>query len=463
MTSRAAEMELEAPPGGSERTPERQHTIRKPVRVEGVGLHTGRSVRVEFKPAPPDAGIVFVRTDLAGSSPVPANVSTLVESRRRPRRTSVGNGVVEVHTIEHLMASCFGCGIDNLIVEIDGEEVPGLDGSAHPFLEVFKRVGLQEQASARGIIPVREPLWVEEGSASLAVFPAESFRVSYTLSYPVPSLTAQFFTAELTPTLFERELAPSRTFCLAQEVGELRKVGLGRGATYENTVVVQPTGRVLNNHLRYPDEFVRHKVVDLIGDLYLLGRPLRGHVMAIRSGHALNLRLVQRLRQALERARESGIQAQHVVPEARSLDIQAIQRILPHRYPFLLVDRVLELIPDRKAVGVKNVTFNEPFFQGHFPRRPVMPGVLIIEALAQLSGLLLLNKHENLGKYAFFVAMNNVKFRRTVLPGDTLLLESEVLRIRSKTGQMRTRATVEDKLAVEADLMFALLEGDAKL
>ena len=330
-------------------------------------------------------------------------------------------------------------------------------------MEIFKRVGIQEQGAPRRPIPVREVVWVEDGSAAVAIFPAETFRVSYILSYPVPTLSAQFFASEVTPASFEKELASSRTFCLAQEVEALRKVGLGKGATYENTVVVEPNGRVVNNHLRYPDEFVRHKVLDLIGDLYLLGRPMQGHVMAIRSGHALNLRLVQRFHQVLERGKESGIQAQHVEPEARSLDIHAIERILPHRYPFLLVDRVIELVPDKRAVGLKNVTINEPFFEGHFPKRPVMPGVMIIEALARLSGILLLNKPENLGKYAYFVAMDNVKFRRTVLPGDTLVLEAEVLRLRSKTGQMRTRSYVEGKIAAEADLMFALLEGDERL
>ncbi len=441
----------------------RQQTIRKPVRVEGVGLHTGQRVQVEFKPAPPDSGIMFLRTDLAGSKPVSASVSTILDPSRRARRTSVGNGAVEVHTIEHFMAGCFGAGIDNLLVEISGEEVPGLDGSAYPFLEIFKRTGFQEQAGSRRPIQVREAVWVEEGASAIAVFPAETFRVSYTLSYPVAGLSAQFFAAEVTPATFEKELAPSRTFCLAQEVEQLRKVGLGKGANYENTVVVETNGRVLNNNLRFPDEFVRHKVLDLIGDLYLLGRPLQGHVMAIRSGHALNLRLVQRLRQSLERGQGSGIKALHVEPEATSLDIHAIERILPHRYPFLLVDRVLEMVPDKRAVGIKNVTINEPFFMGHFPKRPVMPGVMMIEALAQLSGILLLNKPDNIGKYAYFVAMDNVKFRRTVLPGDTLTLEAEVLRIRSKTGQMRTRAYVEGKIAVEADLMFALLEGDDKL
>ena len=440
-----------------------QTTIKRPTRVEGVGLHTGSSVRVEFKPAPPDSGITFVRTDLAGSPPILASVATILDAKSRPRRTSVGNGQVEVHTIEHLMASCFGMNIDNLLVEVSGEEIPGMDGSAYPFLEVFKQAGLQKQAAPRRVIPIREPVWIEEDSAALAVFPDEAFRVSYTLSYPVPSLAAQFFSARVTPELFEKEVAPSRTFCLAQEVEGLRRIGLGKGANYENTVVIEGNGCVVNNRLRYTDEFVRHKVLDLIGDLYLLGRPIQGHVLAIRSGHALNLKLLHRLRHTLERGREGGIKAQYVEPEATALDIHAIERILPHRYPFLLVDRVTELVPDRRAVGIKNVTINEPFFSGHFPKRPVTPGVMIIEALAQLSGILLLNKVENLGKYAYFVAMDKVKFRRTVLPGDTLILEAEVLKLRAKTGFMRTRALVEGKVAAEADLMFALLEGDEKL
>ena len=431
--------------------------------MQGVGLHTGKSVRVEFKPAPPDSGISFLRTDLVGTTPVVASYASVLDSNRRPRRTSIGYGPVEVHTIEHLMASCFGCSIDNLRVEITGEEVPGLDGSAFPFMEIFRQAGIEEQPVSRRLAQIREPVWIEEDSAAVAVLPDEKFRISYTLSYPVPSLSAQFFSASVTPELFEAEVAPSRTFCLAQEVEALRQNGLGKGANYENTVVVEPNGRVIQNHLRYPDEFVRHKVLDLIGDLYLLGRPIQGHVVAIRSGHALNLKLLQKLRQTLERGREGGIQAQHVQPEATAMDIYAIERILPHRYPFLLVDRMTELIPDKRAVGLKNVTINEPFFAGHFPKRPVMPGVMIIEALAQVSGILLLNKPENLGKYAYFVAMDNVRFRRTVLPGDSLVLEAEVLKLRSKTGQMRTRAFVEGKVVAEADLMFALLDGDEKL
>ncbi|MBI1953271.1 MAG: UDP-3-O-[3-hydroxymyristoyl] N-acetylglucosamine deacetylase, partial [Candidatus Omnitrophica bacterium] len=437
----------------------KQRTLQRSCRIEGVGLHTGKTVRVELKPAPPDSGVTFLRTDLGGSSPVTASAMTILEGSRRLRRTSIGNGQVEIHTIEHLMASCSGLGVDNLLVEMNGEEVPGLDGSAYPFVEIIKQAGFKEQPSPRRVAQFREPVWISEDGAAVAILPDEKFRISYTLSYPIPSLRAQFFSAEVNPHFFESEVAPSRTFCLAEEAETLRRAGLGRGANYENTVVLTAEGRVINNHLRFPDEFVRHKVLDLIGDLYLLGQPIQGHVLAIRSGHALNLKFIHRLRQALERGREGGIRAQSVEPEATALDTSAIQRILPHRFPFLLVDRIVELIPERRAVGIKNVTINEPFFQGHFPNRPVMPGVMIIEALAQVSGILMLNRPENLGKYAYFIAMDKVKFRRVVLPGDSLLLEVEVIKLRSKSGLMRTRALVEGKVVAEADLMFALLVG----
>lgn len=439
--------------------PLRQRTIRRDAALEGVGLHTGQTVRVRFHPADADAGIRFVRTDLEGRPEIAATPAMILDPARRPRRTSVGVGAAEVHTIEHLMATCFGLGVTNLLVEINGEEVPGLDGSAFPFLEALKTAGLVEQEAVRQPLVVKEPVWAEEGAASLFVLPSEEFRLSYTMSYPHPALNAQFFSRPNPQETFEQELAPSRTFCMVDEVEALRRQGMGKGATYENTVVVGPQG-VINNRLRFPDEFVRHKALDLLGDLYILGRPIQGHVIAVRSGHSLNLKLVQRLRQVLDRGYEGGIPAVHAEPGATHLDNALIQRILPHRYPFLMVDRIIHLEEDVRAVGIKSVTINEPFFTGHFPGRPVMPGVMILEALAQVAGILMLNKRENLGKYAYFVAIDGVKFRRTVLPGDQLVLEAEVLKLRSRTGQMRTRALVDGKVVTEAEMMFALVDGD---
>lgn len=440
--------------------PQRQQTIRRDAAIEGFGLHTGQLVRLRFRPAEANAGIRFVRTDLDGHPEIPVNPATVLDLARRPRRTSVGHGAVEVHTIEHLMATCYGLSVANLTIEIHGEEVPGLDGSAFPFLEILKYAGIVEQEATQLPLTIREPVWVGEGPATLLVLPDEQFRISYTMSYDHPALSTQFLSASDPLRIFERELAPSRTFCLAEEVEELKRQGLGRGATYENTVVVGPQG-IINNRLRFSDEFVRHKVLDLLGDLYVLGRPIQGHVLAVRSGHSLNLKLVQRLRQQLERGHDSGIPSVHVEAGATQLDHLAIQRILPHRYPFLMVDRIVHLEEDKRAVGVKSVTINEPYFTGHFPGRPVMPGVMILEALAQVAGILMLNRRENLGKYAYFVAIDRVKFRRTVLPGDQLVLEAEVLKLRSKTGQMRTRAFVDEKIVAEAEMMFALVEGDS--
>ena len=439
--------------------PQRQRTIRRDAAIEGVGLHTGKTVRIRFRPADAHGGIRFVRTDLDGKPEVQVAPAMILDTARRPRRTSVGSGSVEVHTIEHLMATCYGLGVTNLTIEINGEEVPGLDGSAFPFLETMKYAGLVDQDAYRQPLIVKEAVWAGEGNATVFVIPDDEFKISYTMSYSHPALSAQFFSRTSPNEVFEQELAPSRTFCLADEVEELRRQGMGKGATYENTVVVGANG-VINNRLRYSDEFVRHKVLDLLGDLYILGRPVQGHVIAVRSGHSLTLKLVHRVRQLFDRGYEGGIQAAYVEPGAAQLDSTSIQRILPHRYPFLMVDRILQLEEDVRAVGIKSVTINEPYFTGHFPNRPVMPGVMILEALAQVAGILMLNKRENLGKYAYFVAIDKVKFRRTVLPGDQLVLEAEVVRLRSKTGQMRTRALVEGKVVTEAEMMFALVEGD---
>lgn len=434
---------------------EYQQTIQKPVELSGIGLHTGQKVDVRFKPAPENQGIEFVRVDLDGQPRVKAHMSNLIE---RPRRTSIGIQDVEIHTIEHVLAALVGLSIDNINIELNAEELPGLDGSALPFLEILKKAGNKKQNALRNYFQPKEPLYMEDGDSSVMILPANDFRVSYTMNYPHPLLKSQYASFEFDARVFEEEIAPSRTFCLQQEAEDLTRQGLGKGANYENTVVVGEDG-IVNNVLRFEDEFVRHKICDLIGDLYLLGHPVKGHVIGIKSGHPLNIKLLQKIKHLHDRQTKAGISVScrdfNRIPP---LDINDIKRILPHRYPFLFVDRIIELKEDAYAVGLKNVSINEQFFEGHFPSRPVMPGVLMVEAMAQVAGVLILSKRANLGKQAYFMSIDKVKFRRMVFPGDQLQIEVSVLKLRSRVGQVYARALVNDKIAAEAILMFSLGE-----
>ena len=434
-----------------------QRTIKKPIELSGIGLHTGSKVNLKFKPAPPDTGINFIRVDIKDSPMIKANTLHVLEQDKSPRRTSVGNNSAEVHTIEHLMAALWAMGIDNILVEIDSPELPGLDGSSRGFIDILNKVGVENQRVQKKIYQVRSPIWVEHEGATIMVLPDNQFKVSYTLNYEHPLLKAQYISFTFDDDVFEKEIASSRTFCLEGEVEDLRKKGLGKGANYDNTIVVGKKG-VIDNKLRFEDEFARHKILDLLGDLYLLGYTIKGHIIAVKSGHPLNMSLIKKINSQKEKSQVGGLKAVHV-DTGNILDTVDIQKILPHRYPFLLVDKIIELIPEKRAVGIKNVTANEHFFTGHFPGRPVMPGVLIVEALAQVAGVLMLNKKENIGKIAYFMSLDKAKFRKTVLPGDQLRLEVQVIKLRSKVGQVHTRALVDGQVVSEADLMFALVDG----
>ncbi len=430
-----------------------QRTIKGAFEIGGVGLHTGTESKVRVLPGDADSGVVFVRTDLPDAPLIPASYRYIVDN---PRRTTLKNEEAEVHTVEHLCAALAGLGVDNLRVEISGPEMPGLDGSALPWLDLLQRAGVVDQKSARKLLEIRDPVAVTVGESFITAVPndRDALSLAYTLDFRGRAVGTQYLALDITPESFREQIAPARTFCFAEEVEELQKRGLGRGATRENTIIVGGPPVDGTPPPRFGDELVRHKMLDLLGDLFLLGADLRGKVVATKTGHAANRKLVGGLIEILEAEEMAGS-----LPSPTGMDIKEILNLLPHRYPFLLIDRVIELEGYRRAVGIKNVTINEPFFQGHWPGQPIMPGVMILEAMAQLAGLLLLRRLENTGKLAVLWSIDEVKLRRAVVPGDQLRIEIEATKVRSKMGQGAAIAKVGPHRVAEALLTFTLVDA----
>ncbi len=435
----------------------KQKTIAKDLKISGIGLHTGCDVNIVIKPSDVDTGISFVRTDLPNHPKIHVKPSEICFQSDMQRCTSIGQGESVIHTVEHLMSVLSGLGIQNVIIEIDAIELPGLDGSGLEFLKKIKKAGVLEQEKKANVFRVYEPVGVEANGSSIYIVPANDLKISYTLDYDHPQLRSQFYQTIVTPQTFENDIAPSRTFCMESEANALREHGLGKGANYQNTLVVGENG-VLENKVRFPDEFARHKVLDFIGDLYLLGMPIVGHVFAVKSGHYLNLQILKKLNQQKLKWEKKREVFEFDETGLREISVEEIMRILPHRYPFLLVDRVIEIEKGKKAIGIKNVTINDNFFQGHFPSRPVMPGVLMVEAMAQTAGVTVLTNKAHRGKVAFFMAVDKVKFRKVVSPGDQLLMEVEVVRDREKTAQIRAQAKVGEEVVAEADMVFSFTD-----
>jgi UDP-3-O-[3-hydroxymyristoyl] N-acetylglucosamine deacetylase/3-hydroxyacyl-[acyl-carrier-protein] dehydratase len=421
-----------------------RRTLAAPAEVRGVGLHTGREATARCVAAPPGQGIVFRRVDLPGSPTIPARVA---EVQSTERRTALGDGEASVQTVEHLLAAAAALELDDLTVELDGPEPPIGDGSFAPFLAALTAAGVETTAGQPTVYRVMTPFQLAEGDSTYVVAPARTLRLTTTIEWPHPLIGRQSGAYDITADEFRRELAPARTFGFLHEAEALRARGLALGAALESTLVLSDHGLVGDAVLRWPDEFVRHKTADILGDLALVGGRVQAHVIATKPSHQGNIALARWLTRTAQR--DGGV----------AMDIGRILDVIPHRYPFLLVDRILEVEGTKRIVGIKNVTINEPFFQGHFPGHPIMPGVLIIEAMAQVGGMLLLGTIEDPDqKVVYFMSLDNVKFRRPVLPGDQLRCELEMLQNRGRTCRMKGVAYVDGNVVAEAEMMARVVD-----
>jgi UDP-3-O-[3-hydroxymyristoyl] N-acetylglucosamine deacetylase / 3-hydroxyacyl-[acyl-carrier-protein] dehydratase len=434
---------------------QQQKTISREVSLSGPGLFSGEPAMLTFGPAEPQTGITFIREQDGKTAIIPARIENVL---RLPRRTCLRNGTLRVETVEHCMAAFSGLGIDNATVKVSGGtigELPGGDGSSQLFVDALVEAGTVEQPAVMEPMIIREAVTVSDGESSLSALPGPTDRLEIVYEFDgAPPIGRQIFSFHVGSDDFIKQLAPARTFTFEAEAREAQARGVGKHLTPKDVLVIADDGPI-DNTFRFPDECARHKALDVLGDLYLLGRPLRGRIVAYKSGHTLNHLLARRLLERHEKTARQGL-----IQRDAALDIRRIQRILPHRYPMLLVDRVLEIQGDQKAIGIKNVTFNDIFFQGHYPGTPIMPGVLIVEALAQLGGILLSQKLEHTGKLAVLLSMDKVKMRQPVIPGDQLLLEAVTVRVKSRTGHVRCKAFVGDKLAAEADIKFMLVDAE---
>ncbi|TVR38172.1 MAG: bifunctional UDP-3-O-[3-hydroxymyristoyl] N-acetylglucosamine deacetylase/3-hydroxyacyl-ACP dehydratase [Cryomorphaceae bacterium] len=462
---------------------DKQRTIKQPLTMQGVGLHTGETTRLTILPAPEDHGYVFQRTDLPGEPLIKADVDNVVSTQRG---TSLEVNGARIHTTEHVLAALYGCQVDNALIQVSGPEVPIMDGSAKLFVEAIENAGFETQSRDRNYFVLKENLYYEDEQGYVEMLavptPGEEFRITVMVDYNSPVLGTQHASMYQLED-FKNEIASCRTFVFLRELEALAKAGLIKGGDLDNAIVlvgetvsdeklaelarllgkedkkikVEGIGVLNTTKLQFENEPARHKLLDIVGDLALVGRPLKGHILAARPGHGGNVAFAKIIKDLIRKEKSGKV---HFDLEKEPVhDINDITRMLPHRYPFLLVDKIIE-VNENSIVGVKNVTMNEPFFQGHFPGNPVMPGVLQIEAMAQVGGIFALSTVEEPSQYGtYFLKIDNVRFKRKVIPGDTLVFKLELTApIRRGIVQMKGTAYVNGQIASEGELMAQIVK-----
>lgn len=451
----------------------KQTTIAKEVSFEGVGLHTGNKSKIVFKPALENTGIHFIRVDLPNKPDIKADWNSL-STETAIRGTTIQSQDVKIHTIEHILSAFYGLQIDNVIVEIDNNEPPILDGSARLFCDKILEVGIKELDADKEFYVIKEPITFTAGNTKIVAYPSDKFEIDCTIGYEHPFLSNQQAKFEINKDVFVKDIASARTFCFDYEIEALQSNGLAKGGSLDNAIVIGPNGIYNKEPLRFDDEFVRHKILDLIGDVSLAGKQIKARIVAEKPGHKSNVSFIKDFvsKAVIEKEikevkkeenknmeqKEKTVVSEEQVTEYNSAQIQ---QIIPHRYPILMIDRA-KIIGDgtKKAIGYKCVSGNEPFFQGHFPGQPIMPGVLIVEAMAQTSCVMFLSRPALRNCLAYFMGIDKVKFRKTVIPGDVLELRVEVIRDSGRKGKVRGEAYVDGKLTTEAEFMFIIVDRE---